>query len=111
MRSKEELKARLMAEYEAALEAMLAEKSSEETISLEEIEAHGMRMQQAVGRQVSQALSEVEEKCIPRCGECGEKMINKGKRSRQVVTQSGEIVVESPYYYCATCRTGFSPSA
>lgn len=106
----ERLKRQLMAKYEALIDEIIAERKSDEEISFEEIEAFGLKASQAVGEDVIEGLSAVGDWEQPQCPECGKPMHNKGQRQKKVVTVSGEATITSSYYYCATCRVGFSPS-
>lgn len=48
-------------------------------------------------------LSEMEEE-IPRCPKCGQAMIRKESRSKNIVSLMGEGVVERSYYKCGKCH-------
>jgi uncharacterized protein with PIN domain len=109
---REELKARLMAEAEAAIEKLLAERVAPAQASLADIE----RVALLVGQQMEEAMasalaaeSALELPPWPTCPKCGQKMLNKGRRGRRVVTRAGEVAVERTYYYCPTCHEGFFP--
>jgi len=107
----EALKQRLLREYGAVLDEVLAKRAPDEEITLEEIEALALETRGKVGEQVTAALSEVMVWQEVVCADCGDKMQHKGVRTKQVVTMSGEVKLRSPYYYCPVCHTGFSPSA
>jgi len=111
MATKAAMKAVLLAEYEAALDAMLAKRKPDDEITLSEIEALVGEVQQAVGQHVLQQLTQIAESDQPVCPSCGGRMQYKGKRPKQVVTTRGEVTVPSAYHYCAKCKRGFSPSA
>ena len=50
----------------------------------------------------------VEER--PRCGQCGGKLIGRGRHRRQVTTQGDvPVVLEREYGVCASCKRGVSP--
>lgn len=107
-----ELKARLMAEAEAALDNLLASRKAPAEASLADIE----QVARAVGQQMAQAVtaelvsaSAAELPAWPKCPECGRKMKNKGKRRRRVVTETGEVELERVYYHCAACGRGIFP--
>lgn len=107
-----ELKARLLAEAEVAIDKLLTTRRAPAEASLADIE-RGVR---AAGQQIEQALtaalageSTAELPPWPNCPACGRKMKNKGKRRRRVVTETGEVELERPYYHCAACGRGFFP--
>ena len=107
-----ELKARLMAEAEAAIDQLLAARKAPAEASLADIE----QVVLAAGQQIEQALtaelvteSAVEPAPWPSCPQCGRKMKNKGQRRRRVVTETGEIELERTYYHCAACGQGIFP--
>jgi phage terminase large subunit GpA-like protein len=111
MPSNEELKKRLLAEYEQVLDELLAKRKPEEEITLSEIEELVLDAREAMSAELLAALTEVREWEQPSCPHCGGKTQYKGQRSKQVVTRSGEVTLQSAYYYCPACQTGFSPSA
>jgi len=106
-----ELKARIMAEAEDAINKLLAGASEKEELQLSDIE----RLVRATGEGVMGRFTEElvaaeareEEECM--CPECGQKMRHKGRKARGLVTETGEIRLERAYYYCPTCRKGFFP--
>jgi hypothetical protein len=110
--AKAELKARLMAQAEAAIEAMLTQRVAPAKASLTDIE----RVTRAAGNQFEAALltelvaaSGAELPAWPVCPECGRKMKYTGQRRRRVVTEQGEVEVERAYYHCAACKRGVFP--
>jgi hypothetical protein len=107
-----ELKARLMAEAEAAIEKLLTERVAPAQASLADIERVALTAGQQIEEAIATALaaeSALELPPWPVCPACGQKMKNKGRRGRRVVTRTGEVVVERNYYYCPTCRRGLFP--
>ena len=109
---KAELKARLLAEAEAAIEEMLAEATAPADASLADIERSartaGQRIEQAIAAELAGAGA-AELPAWPNCPSCGQKLKNKGRRKRRIVTESGEVEVERTYYHCATCGQGIFP--
>jgi len=106
----DDLKTRLMAEAEAAIDRMLAKRKPQADLTLTEIEDLALAMRQEVGERTTQLLAEVSGEAIgpgPQCPMCGEEMHSKGRKRRRVVTRSGEIDVERTYYYCERCKQGF----
>jgi hypothetical protein len=107
-----ELKARMKAEAEAAIDELLAQRKAPAAASLADIE----RVVRAASLQFEQALttellaeSAAELPVWPTCPQCRQKMKNKGKRRRRVVTETGEVEIERHYYYCAACGQGLFP--
>lgn len=105
------LKARLMAEAEEAIDKLLAGRSDKEGLKLSDIEQLVRTAGQRVMEQFTQEL--VEEEGQRRddriCPECGRKMRAKGRKTRHLVTETGEVVLNRVYYYCRSCRQGFFP--
>lgn len=106
-----ELKARMMARAEAAIDALLAKRKNIGKLGLDDIE----RMSRETGGQVMQGvtadLAEAEA-CAEEgrvCPECGQELIYKGRKARRLVTDAGEVCIERSHYYCPTCRKGIFP--
>ena len=81
-------------------------------LSLTEIEDMALKVREQMGAAVTQALVTQQAPVAvpgPVCEQCGREMHYKGLKKRQVVSRSGEVVWERAYYYCETCRRGFSP--
>lgn len=108
----EELKAQLLAEAEAAIDKLLAKRRPANKITLREISQlaieSGQDMQRAVLHTLVQVSQSVEQAPMT-CPSCGRVMSAKGKRRRQVVSESGETPVERDYYYCRQCKVGHFP--
>ena len=110
--SEAELEARLRAAAEAALAKALAERKAPGQATLADIE----RVARSAGQQIEQAIasalvqeSAAELPAWPKCPQCGQRLKNKGKRRRRIVTEAGEIEVERAYYHCAACGVGIFP--
>ena len=111
--NQDDLKARLMAEAEAAIDKILANKPAGEDITLSEIEqlalSGGKDFREAVlGHLVEEGQAGVNREAI-NCPGCGAAMHYKGKRTKPLVTEAGEVRVERDYYYCAACKRGVFP--
>ncbi|MBP7694293.1 MAG: transposase family protein [Anaerolineales bacterium] len=107
-----ELKARLMAQAEAAIEQMLAQRVAPAKASLADIE----RVTRTTGELFEQAsvtelvaASGTAFSNWPVCPECGQKMKYKGSRRRRMVTETGEVALQRAYYHCAACKCGVFP--
>jgi len=108
--NKEELKAKLLAAYEAKLDEQF--KDLKEELSLEEIEDLALEVRRQVSEDLTQALVGHQGKQVQPdeyCPRCGGRMRPKGRKRRRVITRSGEVEVERTYYYCETCQSGFFP--
>ncbi len=108
----EALKARLMAEAEHAIDELMEKKSAPDQITLGEMERLVIEMGREIQEEVLQALVEASENSNqgePSCPECGQKMQRRGKRTKQVVSEAGEVCVERQYYYCEGCGRGSFP--
>lgn len=109
IKKKDELKAKLLAEAEAAIEKMLSDERMSEQMTMTEIEDVIGKMEtdfrqrvltDMMGEQATHAIS---------CPECGGKLRNKGKQSKRVVTLRGETDLERSYYQCEDCGKGIFP--
>lgn len=106
-----ELKARMLAEAEAAIEALLAKRETRGELSLTDIE-HLVREagQRVMGGLTAELADEETVREASRdCPECGQELIYKGKKARNLVTDTGEVRIERHHYYCPTCRKGIFP--
>jgi hypothetical protein len=86
--------------------------SAEKPLNLSEIEDIALRVRARIGVEVTQALVAKQAPVGvpgPICEECGREMHYKGQKQRRVVSRSGEVEWERPYYYCQTCRRGLFP--
>ncbi len=86
--------------------------SADKPLSLSEIEDIALRVRARIGEEITQALVAKQapvEVPGPMCEECGQEMHYKGQKQRQVVSRSGEVGWERPYYYCEQCRRGLFP--
>ena len=103
------MKRRLLEEYERLLDKMLADKAADEEILLSEIEAAAIKVGEASKQQIVQHLSEEAKRGQVDCPGCGKVLNLKDYRSRQVVTEAGEIRLRRAYYYCRECQQGIFP--
>jgi uncharacterized protein with PIN domain len=111
-KSRAEIKAELVAKYEAMLEEMLSQGETKAGLTLTDIEDMALRTRAEVGEQVTAALLETQaEQSIPgpRCPKCRQEMRYKGRKHRYLRTRSGEVEMERAYYYCPMCRQGHFP--
>ncbi len=107
----EELKKRMMAEAEEAIDNLLTGASEKEDLKLGDIE----RLVRAAGERVMERFTqgfveaEAREKENNICPECGQKMRYKGHKKRNLATETGEVSLKRAYYYCPDCKKGFFP--
>jgi len=111
MSEDEELKARLMKEFEAVIDGMLANRSEARDITLRYAEktavATGEKLKEVIAQELLKEYGEQEEGV--ECPSCGQRLRMKDYRSRRVVTEAGEVEVRRAYYYCEACRKGIFP--
>lgn len=111
MSEQEELKARLMQDVEALIDQMLAKGPRSEEIRLRETEKSAVATGEKVKAVIVQHLldSHQEQAEGVKCPHCGKRLGMKDYRSRQVVTEAGEVQITRAYYYCEECRAGIFP--
>ena len=110
--SEEELRARLLAEAEKALDKILAERPTADKITLRDIERLAVQASAAWSAEIQQALGEAgsvghsggEEICP----KCGSRMQRRGQ-VRRVVTDAGSSQVARVYCVCMSCGYSFFP--
>lgn len=109
--TREELKARLLAEAEAIINESVGQDPTTQPRTLSDIEQAALKAGQQVKAAVLAGLiaNTPPTSGSEMCPECGGTLKAKGKRSKWVLTQAGEVQVERDYYYCAQCKTGFFP--
>jgi uncharacterized protein with PIN domain len=106
------LKARLMAEAEAAIDTLLSTRKAPAAASLADIEQVVQKAEQQIGQALTAELvreGAAQPPPWPTCPQCGGKLKHKGKRRRRVVCQTGEVTLERSYYHCAACGQGIFP--
>jgi hypothetical protein len=80
--------------------------------TLSAIEDIALAVRAKIGEEVTQALVNQQapvEVPGPKCQQCGREMHFKGLKKRKMVTRSGEVEWERPYYYCGACQRGLFP--
>jgi len=106
-----ELKAEMMIAAEGVIEKLLAGAREKEELSLSDIERLVRRAGQDVMQELTGTLvnAEAQSEENRSCPECGRKMRYKGRKKREVITETGEVSLERGYYYCPSCKKGFFP--
>ncbi len=111
--NQDELKARLLAEAEKAIDEMLAEKPAAGSLSLADIERlalkSGAHFEAGILKELGQEESEVESRHDLICERCGGRMQRRGKSERQVKTEAGTTHLERGYYVCPGCGASLFP--
>jgi hypothetical protein len=105
-----EVEGRLGERIRELVEEALA--SANKPLSLSEIEDIALQVRERIGEAVTQELVAKQAPLAvpgPVCEGCGREMHYKGRKKRRLVTRSGEVDWERPYYYCPTCRRGLFP--
>ena len=85
---------------------------ADKPLTLSEIEDIALRVRAQIGADVTQALVAKQAPVAvpgPVCEGCGQEMHTKGQKKRRVVSRSGEVEWERPYYYCERCGRGLFP--
>lgn len=108
----EELRARLQAGAEKAIDKVLGERPAADQITLRDIERLAVQagaelsaeVQQALGEEGSQGHGEEEV-----CPKCGSRMQRRGQAGRRVVTEAGSSQLERVYCVCPSCGYSFFP--
>ena len=107
----EEIKARMLAEAEKAIEQVLAARPAANQMSLRDIEGLAVRAGAAVSAGVQEVLSEevsqMHSNQEQRCPQCGQRMQRRGEHVRQITTEAGTSHLERTYYECAGCGHHF----
>lgn len=107
-----EVRARLVAEYEARLDEALAALGSDGEVTLEQIENRAAQLGREIAQQLNQTVLEADsgQSAVgPSCPQCKHEMSYKGLKPRYLRTRNGEVCVKRAYYYCADCRCGLFP--
>ncbi len=111
--TEKELRARLLAEVEQAVNDLMAEKPADNKMTLSDIERLVLRMGQQVQanalKELAQASHTAQNAEAPVCEHCGSRMQRRGIRPRQVVTEVGEMTLERAYYLCPGCGASLFP--
>ena len=109
---KKALKAKLLEQYQAHLDAVLDQLDDTHRFHISEIEDIALDLRQEVGKDVTIALTQEEsqQKIVDvTCPSCQQRMRAKGRKDKWVKTRTAEVRVSRPYYYCEACQTGHFP--
>jgi hypothetical protein len=106
---KEELRAKLVAQAEAAIDKMLSDERLTERMTLSDIEAVVGLSEADFRQRALEEIITIQQDRPVTCSMYGGKLHNKGKRKKRVVTLRGETQIERSYYQCADCGQGYFP--
>jgi hypothetical protein len=111
--TRDELKARLLAEAEKAIDELLAEKPAAGTTGLNAIERlarkGGAQFEASVLKEFGYEELEADNRVEQVCERCGRRMQRRGTHHRQVVTEAGATRLERAYYVCPGCGASLFP--
>ena len=111
--SRTDLKAKLMAEAERAIDELLDWHVSTAKPNLAQVEEKVLALRQRLSEQMSQTVIEAQAAVRPvpgpRCEQCGAEMRYKGLKELQVSSWVGDLQLERGYYYWDECRHGLFP--
>ena len=111
--TEEELRARLLAEAEAAIDKVLAERPAADKMTLRDIERLAVQAGIALSAEIQQALgdegSQAHSQGAVNCPACGRRMQRRGQQARRVVTEAGRSQWERVYCVCPSCGYSFFP--
>jgi uncharacterized protein with PIN domain len=109
----DELKEEMRAQAKAISEKLMEDGKLNSQMTLADIErsvlSTGQQFQKMLTEAIIEATDQKEERTKPLCPKCGSKMRHQGYRKRQIVTETGEVVLRRAYYRCEACGEGFFP--
>lgn len=107
--SRDELKAKLLAKAEAAIDKLLHDERLHERMTMREIERVVGQPEAAFRQAALEEIIALQQPTPTTCRLCGGNLENKGKRGKQVVTLRGETTIERTYYRCQHGGQGYFP--
>jgi uncharacterized protein with PIN domain len=112
-RTREQIRAQLRAEAEAAIEKVLAWQDETPTPNMRQIEDQILQVREQFGQDLAETILQVQDATqlveAPACPECGQRMQYKDQKSTEAETRIGIIRMNRAYYYCSYCRRGLFP--
>ena len=110
--TRDDLEAKLMAKAKEAIRKLLAKQKPKDEITLSDMEnsvgEFGDELLQEIMQELVRVSSSSESEAI-NCPSCQSVIRYKGKKSKQMMTQRGEIEIKRDYYYCEECLSGYFP--
>lgn len=107
--NRDDLKAKLLAQAEAAIDKILSDERLSEEMTMSEIEAVVGESEVDFRQRTLEEIIAIQQENAKTCPLCGSRLRNKGKRKKRVVTLRGESEIERTYYHCETCQKGYFP--
>jgi hypothetical protein len=111
--SKEEKRARLLANAAKAIDEYLEWEEKHPEPDLTEIEDEALKLRKEFGQAIAQVAIENQAAKAPvpgpKCVKCGKEMRYKGRKEVEVESRAGELKVERGYYYCPECKESLFP--
>ena len=112
-RTRDQVKAKLMADAEVLIDEMLDWNDNTPAPTLTQIEDVVLSLRKRLGERVAEAVVESQGATQPAlqvaCPTCGCEMRRKGKKQTGVESRVGLVEVEREYYYCDHCKKGLFP--
>ena len=113
-RTREEIKAELLRQYEEELDHLLAWNEETQRPTLSQIEEQVLAARKQMSEEMLRQMLNGQESQRPveaeKCPKCGKPMEDKGKEPKLVETRAGSVLIERTRYYCPNCKIGvFSP--
>jgi hypothetical protein len=110
---RERLKAKLLEQAEAEIEALLDWHEQTHQPNLSQIEQKVLEIRQRLSEQMALGLieSQASRRPVPgpACPQCGYEMRYKGQKHKQLETWVGHVDLERGYYHCSACQEGLFP--
>jgi uncharacterized protein with PIN domain len=103
------VKARMMVKAEVAIDKLLADERVSEAMTMSSIEAVVGKSETDFRQAALEEIIAMQKSRAKTCPMCGNKLLNKGKQHRRVVSLRGEVTLERSYYECPGCRKGYFP--
>ncbi len=112
-RTREQMKAELMRQYEEELDRILSWNEEKQTPTLSEIEEQVLATRKRMSEELLGEMLKDQESQSPvvveRCPKCGREMEDKGLEPKLVETRAGSVLMERRRYYCPHCKLGVFP--
>jgi DNA-directed RNA polymerase subunit M/transcription elongation factor TFIIS len=110
----EEIKRRLLAEAEKAIDRVIADRPTAQSMRLRDVEGLAVRVGTDMSASTQKVLSEEASQRYREqgqaCPQCGAQMRRRGEHVRQITTEAGSSPLERTYYECAECGHHFFPA-
>jgi uncharacterized protein with PIN domain len=112
-RTREEMKAQLLAEAEMVIDELLDWNEGTLAPSLNQLEETILALRKHLSRRMAEIVLGDQEAVRPvpgpLCSTCGREMHYKGMKEVTLESQVGMLKLERAYYYCSPCRQGVFP--